>query len=125
VYGCRWLFLIRVVLLQALKARQLMSPSRRDFEGALLEACGVNWMQTPCLPPASGPCVGEEGRLALRTPPAELLCWGPNARPAHSVDDLGKWLTSGPMVPNFVLFAPVVAHAMRLTWWREGTGDRV
>jgi len=125
VYGCRWLFLIRVVLLQALKARQLMSPSRHDFEGALLEACGVNWMPTPCLPPGPGPCFGKEGRLALRTPPAELLCWGPYARPAHSVDDLGKWLTSGPMVPNYVLFAQVVAHAMRLTWWRKGTGKRV
>jgi len=113
-FKCRWLYVIRVAMLQAMMARRVMSPMQPDFIKALQETCCVDWMTMP--PSASGSGNVGEQPMALRTPPMELLSWGPNVRVAHSVDDFGEWLTAGARLPNVVLFAPVVAQAMHLSF---------
>jgi len=127
-WGCRWLHVIRVVLLQALAARQLMTAENGDFGAALRSACGgVDWTR----PADGGDGCGSGGRNAGgsgppggegmatmpgRVPPARLLNWGRNRRIGTDIAKLGRWLTDGETLPNVVLFAPTVATSLGLQY---------
>jgi len=125
---CRWLHTIRVVQLQALSARRLMSSIDGDFPPALRLACGgVDWTR---LIPADGAAGGGgrprdgAGAASLRSsgipampgrvPPSELLDWGSNKRIGTDITALGRWLTDGETLPNVVLVSPTVATALGL-----------
>jgi len=127
-WGCRWLHVIRVVLLQALAARQLMTETNGDFGAALRSACGgVDWTQLADCADGSGAGgrdgagygpLGGGGMAAMpgRVPPARLLNWGRNRRIGTDITELGRWLTDGETLPNVVLFAPTVATSLGLQY---------
>jgi len=136
-YQCRRIHCIKVVLLPAMHTQRTMSHRNKDFATALQATCGFNSMEAPTSQGgrggdrSGGSVSNSRGRdsswdvgnldgrtsaasLARRTPPQELLDWGPHLRVKHSSDDFAKWLTSGATVPNVVLFAPVLVSAMSL-----------